>query len=365
VVLMVAAAPLTGAWAGTPRAAAVIAVADSAAGGAAAWDVAARLEEELTATGGFVMVERARVRDLLEEAGFQQTGVTATAGSAQLGQLLNVEVLVYVQTRGAGRGRQLAVRMVDVATGRVIGTASETLTDPARLGAVVRDAARRLSGAAATPAPGDMVAIAGGTLAMGSDSAGPEAQPVRLVEVASFLLDRFEVSQSALDQWLRSEGRPPGRVAQAGLPALGVSWEDAAAYCAARGSRLPSEVEWEWAARGAARRTYPWGEALPTANRARFASPGPVAIDARPAGATPEGVQQLAGNAAEWVSDWWDPAAYRQLEPPSDGDLRVVRGGSWADADADLRSFVRGCHHPLRVDRQIGFRCARDAATTP
>ena len=156
--------------------------------------------------------------------------------------------------------------------------------------------------------------------------------------------------------------------------AIFVSWHDAVRFCAwlseseGKPYRLPTEAEWEYAARGPNGRTYPWGEARPNASRARFGGQERKAlkIGSLPQGATLEGVHDLAGNVAEWVQDWWHPSYYAESPPadpqgPADGDYRVARGGSWNQPPDELRSSARLYHNPDKGAGHIGFRCAQSA----
>jgi serine/threonine-protein kinase len=132
-------------------------------------------------------------------------------------------------------------------------------------------------------------------------------------------------------------------------PVVNVSWYEAAAYCAWAGVRLPTDEEWERAARGAEGREYPWGNEEPDPNRANYdegkvGAPTPVGL--YPKGATPEGIMDMAGNVWEWTADWYD-------------EDRSVRGGSWFDLSRGLRAArVRG--RPVVRCDYVGFRCVRE-----
>ncbi len=165
-------------------------------------------------------------------------------------------------------------------------------------------------------------------------------------------------------------------------PATLVSWSDAERFCRWRGARLPSEAEWERAARGMSGRVYPWGNVYnpQIVNHGRlslidvdrlddgdgFAELAPVASFV--AGATREGVHDLAGNVAEWVSDWYargyaEPDSVDPQGPPQ-GDFKVIRGGSYRDARAWLRGAARGKEIPSIAQPWLGFRCAKTATAS-
>ena len=202
---------------------------------------------------------------------------------------------------------------------------------------------------------------------MGSAVGPPDEQPAHRVSVRAFRLDRYEVSRIAYQAFLEAKGTArAGTVENPDHPAAMVSWSDAAAYCGWADKRLPTEAEWEYAARGGEARIYPWGDSPPDASRAHFGgrTREPVGVSGLSRGATPEGVHQMAGNVAEWVQDWWRPDYYATSpsddpQGPTEGDYRVVRGGSWSQPGAELRAAARSFHNPDKGAAYIGFRCAR------
>jgi formylglycine-generating enzyme required for sulfatase activity len=148
----------------------------------------------------------------------------------------------------------------------------------------------------------------------------------------------------------------------AGHPVVMVSWYGAQAYCEWVGARLPTEAEWEYAARGPAGHTYPWGDDPPTLELTRFSSGSTVAVGGYPDGASWCGAQDMAGNVWEWTADWFGPyPAGPQENPrgPASGTMRVLRGGGWHAAWQQVRSTFR-LHDtaPSSVNGCIGFRCA-------
>jgi formylglycine-generating enzyme required for sulfatase activity len=262
-----------------------------------------------------------------------------------------------------------------------------------------------------------MVTIPAGEFVMGSlEGQGfTDEQPQRSVWVRSFLIDRYEVTNAQYARFVAATGHPvptnpnpavtlwqagqpiPGSEAH---PVVNVSWYDAVAYCAWVGKRLPTEAEWEKAARGTDARRYPWGNdwdhtransASYWAGRtiefkdalewkafwvdgggARIAKTkglrGEVLtlpVGSFPNGASPYGVLDMAGNASEWVQDWYDPFSYSptsstNLEGPAGKLLKVVRGGSWLKPATSLRTTDRDYAVPRAHQSGSGFRCATD-----
>jgi formylglycine-generating enzyme required for sulfatase activity len=209
--------------------------------------------------------------------------------------------------------------------------------------------------------------------------------PAHDVTVSSFEIDRTEVSVGAYAQCVAiGSCAPPtfasgdARFDRADLPITHVRWDDAVTYCQWAGGRLPTEAEWEYAARGSSGREWPWGTFYNPhlANHGAFAPDetdatdgyvGLAPVDAFADGATPFGVLQLAGNVAEWVEDWWDldengfgydgrPQNNPKGAPHGIG--HVVRGGSYVQGEAWIRATARGTP-ALPRSANVGFRCAR------
>jgi formylglycine-generating enzyme required for sulfatase activity len=208
--------------------------------------------------------------------------------------------------------------------------------------------------------------------------------PAHRVQVSAFGLERTEVTQEAYARCVAAGecapslvGSSDARLAGATLPVVGVSHRDARQYCAFLGGRLPTEAEWERAARGGGRaRTFPWGSGWDgrLANHGRLVRPVRATDDgyaflapvgSYPDGASRFGVLDLAGNVAEWVEDWFDREYYAgspRVDPrgPSGGSLRVTRGGSFGAPSFALRTAFRGMAPESARDVELGFRCAFD-----
>ncbi len=248
---------------------------------------------------------------------------------------------------------------------------------------------------AAQPAPDvAMIQLRGGVFTMGSSAGLTDERPAHAVTVKPFLIDQRPATNAEFATFLNSLG---GRTSNARnqrlfddddtdarihrdggnwradpgwehMPAIEMSWYGARDYCAWAGKRLPTEAEWEFAARGPAGRTYPWGEHKPDNTRAKYGGGWSdfAAVGSFPNGATPEGALDMAGNVHQWTSSIAKPYPYRSddgREHPDRVADRVTRGGAADTGAATLRAAWRGAtvsRNPRAGHHNIGFRCARD-----
>ena len=219
--------------------------------------------------------------------------------------------------------------------------------------------------------PPDMALIPAGAFWMGSNRGDLNESPLRKVFLSAYAMDRLEVTQKAYQTFADSTRRKIPEIARDprfqgdDRPVVGVTWEEAEGFCKWAGKRLPTEAEWEKAARGDDGRTYPWGEEMPRMERLNFADSvkTTTSVAHHPEGASPYGVQDMAGNVGEWVRDWYD-ASYRsegiERDPkgPPTGRMKVVRGGGWKSQAFFVRISARVPQKPSERSEAIGFRCA-------
>ena len=211
--------------------------------------------------------------------------------------------------------------------------------------------------------------VPAGPFTRGSREAADE-RPVAAVELSGFFMDVFPVTAAQMQEFARQTGKAPtvGMPQDPTQPAVGLSWEDAQAYCRWSGKRLPSEAEWEKASRGTDGRAFPWGETFAEGRAALLGQgyAGAAPVGGHPDGASPYGMQDMAGNVWEWVADWYATDAYARLrgrdpQGVETGSHRVVRGGSWVCHPRLLRCAARYRYAPQTRSRFIGFRCVVDA----
>lgn len=295
-------------------------------------------------------------------------------------------------------------------------------------------------GVACASAPRDMVCVSGGTFQMGSTVGDSDELPVHTVTVGAFLIDRTEVTFGAYMQCVKAgrcgmpryypplaqrkvvgektqlikrlparrraaaprgrKGEPAARRAastgpatvrikvstlmvDSALPVAGVTWHDAAHYCEYRGRHLPTEAQWEFAARGSTGNYYAWGSDPPTCERANGPKCGkvPKPASSLPGSASPFGALHMTGNVWEWVHDWYDGRYYAATKGATDpvGPVnvqdpvtgrwkyryRALRGGSWSGIPNELRTSYRYRLLPTMYANDIGFRCAKSGLTLP
>jgi formylglycine-generating enzyme required for sulfatase activity len=222
-----------------------------------------------------------------------------------------------------------------------------------------------------------MVLVPAGEFTMGGNEAAEE-KPVHQVSLDAYYMDKYEVTVEQYAKFLEatSHGAPPewkilNQPSHQKYPVVMVDWSDANTYCHWAEKRLPTEAEWEKAARGTDGRMYPWGNDVPTPLRANYGKKkwnkdtALVPVGSFEEGKSPYGIYDMAGNAWEWVSDWYYKVYYKNSPSqnptgPKQGDFKALRGGSWHSRPESLHSANRNygppAHHPLHYN---GFRCAK------
>lgn len=230
----------------------------------------------------------------------------------------------------------------------------------------------------ATPPPAGvdspMVEITAGSFQMGSNSGGPDSKPAHNVDVAAFKLDQFEVTNADFKKFVDATGyktdseksgdKDWSKFAQGkdDHPVIKVSWNDAKAFCEWAGKRLPTEAEWEFAARGTKNLAFPYGSDFNPKNQNGKESGlrGTTAVGSYPNGASPFQVFDMAGNVWEWTGS--KPEKYPGNTTNSKlygSNLYILRGGGWFDVQDQLTTFYRNSAVPTTANDDLGFRCAK------
>ena len=250
----------------------------------------------------------------------------------------------------------------------------------------------------------ELILVSAGTFTMGSDTRAADEKPMHKVYLDAYYISKYEVTNAEYYEFWKQQsetasagqmplhtpenfthlpqiGNWPARAKQfPNHPVVGVSWHDANAYAAWKGMRLPTEAEWEKAARGYTNRTWPWGNALePYANTA--AKDDGYENSLAPVGSFPKGksyygAMDMAGNVWEWTADWYSDVYYwhssqaatkrpkRNPTGPIVGSWRVIRGGSWIDTITRCSTTFRFYLYPNLKTSFVGFRLAKTAEKT-
>lgn len=230
---------------------------------------------------------------------------------------------------------------------------------------------------------GELFFVPSGRFVMGCKGAGaqPNEEPLTPVVISGFHLSRFPITNEQYEMFDPSHASKRAPWADGRHPVVYVSWHEAEAFCAwlgkreGRTCRLPTEAEWEYAARGEEGRGFPWGSWVAAGQFANFADARTnftwrdATIDdgfaetspvgSFPRGASPFGIEDMAGNVFEWCMDWYEPYKGKELtnpRPSKGGKQRVYRGGSWRSRSSSLRTTARAFNEPGYLSNDVGFR---------
>jgi formylglycine-generating enzyme required for sulfatase activity len=235
-----------------------------------------------------------------------------------------------------------------------------------------------------------MILVPAGSFPMGvpkgDRDGGRDEYPRHEVALGHYYIDIYEVTHGRYAEFVKATGhrtpenpKYPKRTlwndrlsdSLAERPVINVDWHDADAYCRWAGKRLPTEAEWEKAARGTDDRRFPWGNVEPTHKHLNFNQQWQgektlMPVGSYEAGKSPFGAYDMAGNVWEWVADWYDPLYYEKSpaanpKGPDTGTYKVLRSSGWSVETPLVRLFTRVKSDPTNRNDSTGFRCAADA----
>ncbi len=227
-------------------------------------------------------------------------------------------------------------------------------------------------------APEDMVLVPAGEFTMGTDDWWPKSGPAHKKYLPDYYIDLYEVTNAKYkrfvqatghrlpDDWVKSNNDIPEGMED--HPVVFVSWQDASDYCAWAGKRLPTEYEWEKAARGTDGRVFPWGDEFDKSkgNTPQYGLGKAMKVGSFENGRSPYGLYDMAGNAFEWTASWYKAYPGNTHKDLNEGEIyRVVKGGSWYDCTyyrcgISAPTYNRIFFHPMTKNFSFGFRCVQD-----
>lgn len=358
------------------------------------------IREQLVGRGRYETLERGTMLTILDAAHFRLPCYELTS-FAKMGRLLSVQHVITGNLVRTGERVELTLRSIDVKkrqiTSGILRTREPCTTDDL-LGDWGLTVLAELLGVpktdlgipepepeiqvTPTPTPDPiqvlldqfpgMIYVKPGRFKVGSDENEIVERPERTVYTTAYLIARYEVTQKEYAAFLAETGyKPPPhwvdgkyKPGTGNRPVSHVSFEDAQAYAEWAGMRLPTEVEWEVAARGPEALIYPWGNEFDPKRANVWGSPAGSAVDvgSYPLGKSPCGAEDMAGNVAEWVDADFRayPGGMKRFKEFHHG-LKVIRGGSWIFSSDYARSSYRYRRNPWEKKKGIGFRVARDA----
>jgi formylglycine-generating enzyme required for sulfatase activity len=351
----------------------------------------------------FRIVERAKIEMIMNEQKFQISGAVNAETAKRIGELYAVDYLLFGSVAKFGYTIETDIRLVDTESGEAMMGESASANSENTLRSMVQELVTKIENRyrlkvqppivppvvavqpAVTPKPFPprfgsteaMVLIPAGQFSMGSSesiNAQFNEKPVHTVYVNAFYMDVIEVTNKQYKLFLDATGHKKpsywenSRFNDPDFPVVGISWEDAQDYAAWSGKRLPTEAEWEYAARaGLQNAKFPWGDE-DAKGRACYGKPYMHGVPEKVSSYAPNGFKlfDMAGNVGEWCSDWYLDDAYKNVQSnnptgPVKATLKVVRGGSWYEDSYYLRCSARKGISPSSYSNAVGFRCVISA----
>lgn len=329
------------------------------------------LSVAVTKDGNFQVVDRENLNLIAEEQHLNQKAFIDEGNAKKLGELYGVDAFIYGKITRKRNGKIIAsLKMLNIFNG-VIEWGDLIKLDPSKgngISGAKRGGVKRLS-------PSGMGHIPAGPFLLGNNGDPPISSPQLTKKLGAFYLDVSEVTNQNYYQFIRAKNyrAPKGwkmnNTYPSGtedLPVVGVSWEDSSRYCNYKKKRLPTEEEWEKAARGTRGQKYPWGSRFSREKSVTKESgkknPAPRNLNTKDV--SPYGIRHMGGNVREWVDSWLTPYKSSLMSLPGIKNLfkenkRVIRGGSWATNSEYSQTFFRSSSEPEKKWADVGFRCAR------